>query len=99
MKTANKLRVDLANNQRTENARAKWLAMAENVNSHDCWGEKTEHGNNKIGDVIKFTDATFRGSCVNLSMKEGKAFAFGEHSMIVVYRGKLKKIKLSKGDL
>lgn len=98
MKTANELRIELANSQRTAKSREKWLEMAERISSHDCWSEKTEHDNKKIGDEVDFTDVTYKGSCVHLSMKKGKAFAFGENSMIVVCRGKLRKIKLSKGD-
>ncbi len=99
MKTAAQLRIDVANSQRTAKGREKWLEMAERVNSHECWSEKAEHDKAKIGDVVRFTDVSIRGSCANLSMKEGKAFAFGENSMLVVYRGKLRKIKLSKGEL
>lgn len=100
MKTASELRIELANNQRTAKGRENWLKMAEQINSRDCWAEKAEHDNKKIGDVVNFTDATFRGNCVKLSMKEGKAFAFGVNSMVLVYRGKLRQVKIKgKGDL
>lgn len=99
MKTANELRIELANSQRTVKGRENWLKMAEKINSCECWTEKTEHDNKKIGDVVNFTDANFMRNCVKLSMKEGKVFAFGVHSMIIIYRGKLKKVRLSKGDL
>ena len=95
--TPAELRINLANSQRTAKGRKKWMEMAERVNSHCCWREKAEHDGAKIGDIVKWTDTAFKGDSVHFSMKEAKAFAFGLKSMLVVYRGKLKKINIRQG--
>lgn len=96
--SAKKLRIDLANSQRTAKGREKWLEMAVAVNELDCWSEKIEHEGVKIGAMVKFTDTKFVGDSVHISMKEAKAFAFGIKSMLVIYRGKLKKVNLCDRD-
>lgn len=100
MKTAAQLRIELANSQRTAKGREKWLEMAERINKIDCWAEKTSHEDAVIGSVVKWTDAVYKGDSVHLSMKEGKAFAFGSQgtTMLVIYRGKVKKINLPKKE-
>lgn len=99
MNAAN-LRIELANSQRTAKGREKWLEMAERINEMDCWSEKTSHKDAVIGSVVKWTDAVYKGNGVHFSMKEGKVFAFGNKSkaMLVIYRGKIKKINIPKTE-
>jgi hypothetical protein len=94
MEIPNKLRIDLANSQRTSKGRDNWMKMALDVNEHECWSKKTEHDGSKIGDSVRFTDCKFIGGCAHLSMRDGKAFAFGLKTMLVVYKGKLRKVNL-----
>lgn len=96
--TAYEMRVRLAKNQRTAKSRERWLDMASQVNEYDCWSKKVCHDGVSIGDKVRFTDATIRGDSVHLSMKEAKAFAFGDKSMLVVYLGKLRKIRIQGGE-
>ena len=93
--TANQLRIAIANKQRTKKTRDKWLLLADKVNIHECWNEKTELSDGrKIGDKIGFVDVKQSNGGFNLYQKYGTAFAFGQNNILVIYRGEIKKLPI-----
>lgn len=94
MKTANDLRVDLANSQRMKKTRDKWLGLADKLHDIDQWQEKTEHNGTKIGDRVGFVQSRRVGNGYSFSQKYGIAFAFGDDAMVVVFNGELKRVNL-----
>jgi len=88
---AHETRLELASKQRMQKTKDKWLAFADIVANN--FSQHTTNKNISLGDKIKFTVARSQGrGCVNFSFCEGIVFALGENMLIVVYRGKLKKI-------
>lgn len=96
LKTPQEMRIELAQSQRMAKTKEKWAGFAEQVNSLECWNKKTSHEGVKIGDRFGFVRQTRRGSCIQFSQCYGTAFAFGEKTMLVVYRGKLEKVELQE---
>lgn len=95
MKTANEMRVDLAGKQRMQKTRDKWLEQAIKINKIYFWSKKTELPDGlKIGDRVGFVVTKPCRGGFTCSQKYGVAFAFGEHSMLIMYRGKIEKVKL-----
>lgn len=95
MKTANEMRLELARKQRMKKTQDKWIDFAGLLRARDCWKDKVEHGGARIGDRVEFADVKAgRGGCISFTKKCGTAFAFGKGSMIVIYRGEMKKVRL-----
>ena len=94
-KTAAELRIEFANSQRTKKSREKYLEMAERINAMDCWSEKTSHDGITIGSVVKWTETIQKLGGYHISMKEGRAFAFGINAMIVIYLGKIRQVRFT----
>ena len=97
-KTAAELRIEFANSQRTKKSREKYLVMAIETNELCSFSEKTTHNGVTIGDIVNFTITTKKLGGYHLSFKEGRAFAFGRNTMLVIYLGKIRQVRLPKAE-
>ena len=97
-KTAAELRIEFANSQRTKKSREKYLEMAIETNEMDRFSEASTHNGVTIGDIVNFTITTEKLGGYHISMKEGRAFAFGRNTMIVIYLGKIRQVRLPKAE-
>jgi hypothetical protein len=94
-KTAAELRIEFANIQRTKKSREKYLEMATQTNQIGRFSEVSTHNGVAIGDIVNFTIKTEKLGGYHISMKEARAFAFGRNTMLVIYLGKIRQVRLS----
>jgi len=92
VKSANKLRLELANGQRMKKTQAKWLEWCEQHKERI-----TVTGNNaiSIGDKVDYTITRSNGyGCFTVSARSGIVFAFNDSGsvMMVVSSGYLRRV-------
>lgn len=92
---ASEMRRAAADSQRMSKTRGKWHALREKVDKWPCWGSRTELNGIKIGEKINFVDRGRSGGCLTLTMREGVLFAVGQLSFLVIYKGEIKKVKIT----
>tara|TARA_R110000822_G_scaffold58377_1_gene146098 strand:- start:689 stop:994 length:306 start_codon:yes stop_codon:yes gene_type:complete len=97
-KTAAELRIEFANSQRTKKSREKYLEMAIETNQMDRFSEVSTHNGVTIGSVVKWTETSQKLGGFHISMKEGRAFAFGRGTMLVIYLGEIRQVRLPKAE-
>ena len=93
-KTAAELRIEFANSQRTKKSREKYLKMAIETNELRFLSKKTNHDGITVGSLVKWTETSQKLGGFHISMKEGRAFAFGRSTMLVIYLGKIRQVRL-----
>lgn len=94
MKTANELRIEVANNQRMKKTRDKWLGLADRIHDIEMWQDKAEHQGLKIGDKAGFIQRKAARGGFSFTQQYGTAFAFSDDAMLVVFKGDLKRVNL-----
>ena len=97
-KTASELRIEFAKSQRTKKSREKYFEMAMQTNELGRFSEVSTYNGVAIGDIVNFTITTEKLGGYHISMKEARAFAFGKNTMLVIYLGKIRQVKLPKAE-